>query len=213
MARVHQPPIRRNRPPGDGHLDSRASLALPAPPAGWMGQRALLGTQVPPATGCPQARLGAPSHCPQTPAHLLRAVRSWTVGMVGRREIDTGLWLPTHTHKSIPRARHSALRGGSQIRGRAGSRLPLSGLFLGHSSHEAPSPLVCCLLGTSLPTLTEGGPAGHAVPGTGQAVTLGFTSLAPGTCGGSQPRRGGADKTLSAAWAGRQGPGVASLPQ
>lgn len=170
---------------------------------------------MPPAAGCPQARLGAPSHCPQTPAHLLRAVHSWTVGMVGRRveHRPSGSQL-THTSPSPGPA--TLPRGGvvPDSGPRAGSRLPSPRPFLGHSSHEAPQS--ACLLphpGTSLPTLTEGSPReGTRCQGHGTGGDTRLHSLAPGTCSGSQPRRGGSgqDHKRSLGREARAGGGLAS---
>ena len=62
--------------PGHGHLDSRASLALPTlsrvdePGGSAQGPRCLL------PRGIPRLSWGGHSCRPQTPAHLLRAVRS-----------------------------------------------------------------------------------------------------------------------------------------
>lgn len=185
------------------------------PSAGWMGQWALHRD---PGASCrwvPSGSAGGafslpPDPCPPPPGRALLDGRNG-----GPQGGTQAFWLPTHTHKSIPRACHSAPRGGVPDSGpRAGSRLPSPRPFLGHSSHEAPQS--ACLLphpGTSLPTLTEGSPReGTRCQGHGTGGDTRLHSLAPGTCSGSQPRRGGSgqDHKRSLGREARAGGGLAS---
>lgn len=121
--------------------------------------------------------------------------------------------LPTHAHKSTPRARRSAPKGGgSQIWGRElGQGSPLQGFSSVTAPARLPNLLVCrCTQAppsrprprapalACLPldpwswcpwVLSTPSPLGHTVPGT-QGRWRHSASL-PGTCGRSQPRRGG----------------------
>lgn len=174
------------------------------------------------------AFLPPPDPCPPPPGRALPDGKKG--GLQGGTQ---ALGLPTHTRKSNPRARHSAPRGGgSQIRGRElGQGSPLQGSSSATAPTRLPSPLVCHRTRAPPSQLRPRAPALVCLPldawswcpwvlstaplGTrcqGHRVGGDTRLHSPAPAAGPSTAGEGADKTTSTVWAGRQGPGVASVP-